>query len=419
MSDTTVTVIQLLFIPIIALMAFISGILPSKIPWCKNSLNILGIANAFSGGVFLAIALLHIIPEAAESYNDYLHPDEEVTSEYVSFSDNKLKHGDGDHDFPLPYALVFCGYAFILLIDRVVFDTHSLVDNHEHGHVHDAVQENFVQNVKSSFIKFQKMLSDDRNGRPNGENSTRINESQLINDGIKQYLSHNDKFAVRMSVALRRKNYNKLVSKSHIAVHKGLDDEQAHLFADQNNIDLRDSVAHPHDHKDKDHKHGHHHDHDHDHDHDHVEVDSLNPPKSRLCTCNLTPIVLMIALSTHAIFEGIAVGIIEKQQDLWTFVIAISMHKWAEAMCLGISMSKNFKDEIRTVYILVLIFSLATPFGIGIGMCIKGSSPLIDIIFSSLAGGTFTYIACSEVIVEEFAVPTFKWVKMIMFLLGA
>jgi len=30
--------------------------------------------------------------------------------------------------------------------------------------------------------------------------------------------------------------------------------------------------------------------------------------------------------------------------DLWTFIIAIGLHKWAAAMSLGVSMSKNFKD---------------------------------------------------------------------------
>lgn len=88
-------------------------------------------------------------------------------------------------------------------------------------------------------------------------------------------------------------------------------------------------------------------------------------------------------------------------------------------MSLGISMSKNFKDENKTVYILLLIFSLATPLGVSIGMCFSGSSELTNIIFFSLTAGTFTYIACSEVIVEEFSTPDNKWFKMLFFLIGA
>lgn len=127
----------------------------------------------------------------------------------------------------------------------------------------------------------------------------------------------------------------------------------------------------------------------------------------------------MIALSTHSVFEGIAVGLVTELNDLWTYIIAICLHKWAAAMSLGISMSKNFKDEKKTMYILLSIFAFATPLGVFIGMMVSGSSELTDIIFSSLAGGTFVYIACSEVIVEEFSTPDYKWVKMIFFILGA
>ena len=69
---------------------------------------------------------------------------------------------------------------------------------------------------------------------------------------------------------------------------------------------------------------------------------------------------------------------------------------------------------------LILIFSLATPLGIGMGMLIQDSNTLVEIIFSSFAGGTFVYIAASEVIVEEFSIMgQNKWVKMLFFLFGA
>ena len=36
--------------------------------------------------------------------------------------------------FPLPFVLVFAGYSFILLIDRVMFDSHALFEHGEDGH---------------------------------------------------------------------------------------------------------------------------------------------------------------------------------------------------------------------------------------------------------------------------------------------
>jgi len=55
--------IKLAFIFIFFLEAFLMGIIPILIKGCNNSPSILGVANAFSGGVFLAIALMHIMPE--------------------------------------------------------------------------------------------------------------------------------------------------------------------------------------------------------------------------------------------------------------------------------------------------------------------------------------------------------------------
>ena len=70
----------------------------------NQSPTILGVANAFSGGVFLAIALVHILPEQYESYTE-LH---------VS-------------DFPLPFVLLLVGYTLILMIDKVLFDTQVIL----------------------------------------------------------------------------------------------------------------------------------------------------------------------------------------------------------------------------------------------------------------------------------------------------
>ena len=52
-------------------------------------------------------------------------------------------------------------------------------------------------------------------------------------------------------------------------------------------------------------------------------------------------------------------------------------------------------------------------------MLVLEAPPLVNIIFSSLAGGTFLYISASEVVVEEFSIPKNKWIKMIGFILGA
>lgn len=67
----------------------------------------------------------------------------------------------------------------------------------------------------------------------------------------------------------------------------------------------------------------------------------------------------------------------------------------------------------------MILFSCATPFGVTIGLILENTSELVEIIFVSLAGGTFIYVSCSELIVEEFSLPGKRWLKFLAFIIGA
>ena len=60
--------LKLVFILIAFLEAALLGLVPVKSKSFKESPMILGIANAFSGGVFVAIACMHIMPEQATAW---------------------------------------------------------------------------------------------------------------------------------------------------------------------------------------------------------------------------------------------------------------------------------------------------------------------------------------------------------------
>ena len=377
MSQSSLIIAKIAFIVFIYVIAFGAGILPNIIPWCKKSTHVLGIANAFSGGVFLALAFMHILPEATSGYAEFMEDDH----------DEALNHGDdGDDDFfPLPFVLTFVGYAFILLIDKVIFDTHSLVGEHHHNHMDDPAEQQLTNKIKEH-LKEQLLKKEYKDS-----DLECLKESDIMADEIKAYLSRNDKFAVRMSHALNHKDTKpRRNSHSYANGYQTLEKPTDHTgngvanALEQNHINS-----------------------------------SIQEVQSKNFKCNLTPIVLMLALSAHSVFEGIATGLVKDLGDLWTYIIAIGLHKWAAAMSLGISMSRSFKDDTKTYYICLCIFAFATPLGIAIGMGISNASDIVEIIFSTLAAGTFVYIACSEVIVEEFSVPKFKWFKMIAFLLGA
>ena len=59
----SVTWLKIGFIVVAFVEAILAGIIPVKSKKFRESPKVLGIANAFSGGVFIAIALMHIMPE--------------------------------------------------------------------------------------------------------------------------------------------------------------------------------------------------------------------------------------------------------------------------------------------------------------------------------------------------------------------
>ena len=68
---------------------------------------------------------------------------------------------------------------------------------------------------------------------------------------------------------------------------------------------------------------------------------------------------------------------------------------------------------------MMILFATFTPIGILLGWIIAaGEHPLLEIVFNCLAAGTFLYIACSEIIVEEFSTGGRKFMKLCVYLVG-
>ena len=57
--------------------------------------------------------------------------------------------------------------------------------------------------------------------------------------------------------------------------------------------------------------------------------------------------------------------------------------------------------------------------GLAIGIGLSSASEIVGSLILSIAGGTFIYVACSEIIVHEFESPDWRWTKMLMLVIGA
>lgn len=114
----------------------IFGLIPMKCAAFNDSPKILNIANSFSGGVFLTIAAVHIMPEQAESWDKIMTAKVKKNSSHAAVHDD---HESEAEHFPLPFLLLVFGYAFILMIDKVMFDNHH--DDEDEHHHNDADDE--------------------------------------------------------------------------------------------------------------------------------------------------------------------------------------------------------------------------------------------------------------------------------------
>jgi len=145
------------------------------------------------------------------------------------------------------------------------------------------------------------------------------------------------------------------------------------------------------------------------------EEEPITPKK----TFNFTPYLLAIAMGIHATFAGLALGISKDMGSFIGMLMAILCHKWAEAMTIGISFSKHIADVgMKQTMILLAIFSCATPIGIAVGIAMEDVNDLVNSVMMGVSAGTFVFIACSEIIVEEFNVGRFKFAKYMFYLVG-
>ena len=68
---------------------------------------------------------------------------------------------------------------------------------------------------------------------------------------------------------------------------------------------------------------------------------------------------------------------------------------------------------------MVLTFSSFSVIGTTVGILASDADELVQVVFESLATGTFFYVGASHIISEEFENPDYRWIKIVAYLLGA
>ncbi|KAI6198156.1 Zinc transporter ZIP1 [Aphelenchoides besseyi] len=129
-------------------------------------------------------------------------------------------------------------------------------------------------------------------------------------------------------------------------------------------------------------------------------------------------VLLVLAISLHAVFEGLSVGMIVDVAALLQICGALLIHKTIIGMSLGIRLVQS-NMRSRTVVICCVVFSgqiLIGGFaGLGIMRVLNHESfdlaTFISGILQAFAAGTFLYITCFEILPHELNKKRFSAVE--------
>lgn len=125
------------------------------------------------------------------------------------------------------------------------------------------------------------------------------------------------------------------------------------------------------------------------------------PAMDEPTTSKTTAIVLVLALGFHAIFEGLAFGLMTELDSAWQLALGIVIHKAPAAVSLGGAFTRS-GFGMKEIFFFITLFAVMSPIGVVIGIFLTETNLLIDSIFVALSGGTFIYVACSEILIAEF-----------------
>ncbi|KAH8237242.1 hypothetical protein KR038_007908, partial [Drosophila bunnanda] len=140
--------------------------------------------------------------------------------------------------------------------------------------------------------------------------------------------------------------------------------------------------------------------HEHGHGHSHLPVPSGEGSSAR-------GLGIILALSLHELFEGMAIGLENSVSTVWFMFGAVAAHKLVLAFCVGMELLvARTRGSLAIVYLVT--FSIVTPIGIGVGLGISqqvvaGQPSLPSGVLQGIACGTLLYVVFFEILTESHA----------------
>ncbi|XP_044518242.1 zinc transporter ZIP2 isoform X1 [Gracilinanus agilis] len=130
----------------------------------------------------------------------------------------------------------------------------------------------------------------------------------------------------------------------------------------------------------------------------------------------LRALILLLSLSFHSVFEGLAVGLQSSIPSVLQLCLAVLAHKGLVVFGVGLRLVQT-GTEPRWALISILALALMSPLGLALGLAVAGGDPeggraLAQAVLEGVAAGTFLYVTFLEILPRELASsesPLAKW----------
>ncbi|XP_016055147.1 PREDICTED: zinc transporter ZIP2 isoform X1 [Miniopterus natalensis] len=126
-------------------------------------------------------------------------------------------------------------------------------------------------------------------------------------------------------------------------------------------------------------------------------------------------LILLLSLSFHSVFEGLAVGLQTTVVATVQLCLAVLAHKGLVVFGVGLRLVQTGTASRWAVF-CILSFALMSPLGVALGLAVAGGNSaggqgLAQAVLEGVAAGTFLYVTFLEILPRELAAPEAPLVK--------
>lgn len=144
--------------------------------------------------------------------------------------------------------------------------------------------------------------------------------------------------------------------------------------------------------------------------HSHGPLPSPSPSQSPF-----RALILLLSLSFHSVFEGLAVGLQTTVVATVQLCLAVLAHKGLIVFGVGLRLVQ-VGTASRWAVFCILSFALMSPLGVALGLAVAGGDSeggrgLAQAVLEGVAAGTFLYVTFLEILPRELAGPEAPLVK--------